>query len=168
MPCTYDISLYLCLNQILCCMKRNAWILFAVAALVACTTRQPSVQQTPVEERPTTYVDPENIIYQFLEEQATFPGGADSLKVWLAEHLIYPEEAIALQIEGTVYLQFIVEKDGSLTDIKVRHSRTHPSMERAAIEAVMGMPAWNPGRQRGVVQRSMYVLPVQFVLPGND
>jgi periplasmic protein TonB len=149
-------------------MKHNILIVILLAAFISCSPQKPSIQETPVVETTYTILDEENIVYQFLEEQATFPGGEEALKKYLAENLVYPEEALRKGLEGTVYLQFIVEKDGSLTDITVRHSRATPSMDQAAIEVVMGMPAWNPGRQREIVQRSMYILPIKFVLPVKD
>ncbi len=105
-------------------------------------------------------IDTTDIIYIVVEEQASFPGGMDSLFKYLSENLKYPEEETSQEMTATVYVEFVVEKDGSITNVRIRHSKAHPSMDNAAIEAVKRMPAWNPGRQRGKAVRSLFVLPV--------
>lgn len=107
--------------------------------------------------------DTADIIYQLVEEMATFPGGEEAMNKHLAANLKYPQEAIDQKIEGIVYVEFIVEKDGSITNIRIRHS-SYPVLNQAAIDAVNTFPKWNPGKQRGKAVRTIFILPIQFRL----
>lgn len=113
--------------------------------------------------KPAGTNDTEDVIYQFVEEMADFPGGEKAMIDHLATHTVYPAIAREKMIEGTVYVQFIVEKDGTITNVEVKRS-TAPELNEAALAAVRSMPRWNPGKQRGKAVRLMYVLPVKFQL----
>jgi periplasmic protein TonB len=106
----------------------------------------------------------EEIIYQFVEQQASFPGGETEMRKWLAQNLTYPPQAREAGIEGVVYVEFVVEPNGSITNVAIRHSMLGGGTEEAAMEAVKKMPKWNAGRQRNRPVRSMFVLPIQFQL----
>jgi periplasmic protein TonB len=106
----------------------------------------------------------EDIIYQFLEQQASFPGGDEARMRWLAQNVQYPPQAREAGIEGTVYVQFVVERDGSITQVRTIHTMLGGGLEDAAMDAVKKMPKWNAGRQRNRPVRSMFVLPVHFQL----
>lgn len=126
-------------------------------------------QDTIVTARaPDGATDTTDIIYQIAEEQASFPGGIEELYRYLSHNLKYPEEAREMELEGMVYVEFIVEKDGSITNVRVIHSVAHASLNAAAIEVVKEMPKWLPARQRGKPVRSIFVLPVQFKLSKDD
>lgn len=106
----------------------------------------------------------EEIIYQVVEEQASFKGGDAALLEFLGKNLKYPQTAVDARLEGTVYVQFVVEKDGSITDVKILQGMVGGGCEEAALDVVKKMPKWNPGKQRLKPVRSMFTLPVQFVL----
>ncbi len=106
----------------------------------------------------------EEIIYQVVEEQASFKGGYESMLEFLGKNLKYPQTAIDARIEGVVFVQFVVEKDGSITAVEIRQSSLGGGCEEAAMEAVKKMPKWNPGKQRNRPVRSIFILPVQFQL----
>lgn len=106
----------------------------------------------------------EEIIYQVVEEQASFKGGYEELSKFLYQNLTYPTTAKDAGIEGIVYVQFVVEKDGSVTDVQIRQSSLGGGCEEAAVAAVKKMPKWNPGKQRNRPVRSIFILPVQFQL----
>ncbi|HNS16195.1 MAG TPA: TonB family protein [Bacteroidales bacterium] len=103
-------------------------------------------------------------IFTVAEHWPEFPGGQDSLDAFLHRNLRYPEQALAVKTEGTVYLSFVVETDGSLSDIKVLRGLS-PECAQEAIRLVNSMPLWIPGRQKNTPVRVQYHLPIQFQLP---
>ncbi len=106
----------------------------------------------------------EEIIYQFLEAPANFKGGDVEMYKWLEKNLTYPPQARDAGIEGIVYVEFVVERDGSITNVRIKHSVLGGGTEEAAMDAVKKMPKWEPGKQRNRPVRSMFVLPIQFQL----
>jgi TonB family protein len=148
----------------------NKKILLLVTILIMISLQsfaQDKPQRTKV--KPTEgATDTTEIVYKVVEDQASFPGGMDSLFAYLSRNLKYPAEASDKQISGTVYVEFIVEKDGSITNVKARHSTAHSSLEKAALKAVKEMPNWIPARQKGKNVRSIFILPIQFELPKAD
>jgi len=130
---------------------------------LSCLLLMLSIFGQAVKSQHTGTTDTADIVYQVVEEMASFPGGEDSLYKHLATHLKYPQEAIDQKIEGIVYVQFVVEKDGAITNIEIRHSIT-PLLNQAAMDAVNTFPKWIPGKQRGKPVRTIFILPVQFRL----
>jgi periplasmic protein TonB len=106
----------------------------------------------------------EEIIYQVVEEQASYKGGYEAMMDFLGKNLKYPQTAIDARIEGVVFVQFVVERDGSITGVEIRQSSLGGGCEEAAMDAVKKMPKWNPGKQRMRPVRSIFILPVQFQL----
>ncbi|MFO7722624.1 MAG: energy transducer TonB [Bacteroidales bacterium] len=104
--------------------------------------------------------------YVFIEEPAEFPGGIRELYKYLDKNLKYPEKAREADIAGIVYIEFIVEKDGSITNVKPKKG-AHPLLDSAAVEVVRNMPAWIPAEQKGKKVRSMFIIPIQFQLDKN-
>ena len=102
-------------------------------------------------------------VYDVVEQMPQFPGGMGALMQYLSSHIKYPVVAEANRIEGRVICTFIVEKDGSITDIKVSRS-VDPSLDQEAVRVIGSMPAWTPGRQNGEVCRVKFTLPVTFKL----
>lgn len=102
-------------------------------------------------------------VYSFVEQQAEFPGGIQALSDFLALNLIYPEQAIADSIEGRIYVEFIVEKDGSLSSVKILRG-IGGGCDEEAIRVIQLMPEWNPGESNGETVRVKNTLPVNFSL----
>lgn len=94
------------------------------------------------------------------EMQPTFNG---DINLWLAQNMRYPEEAEKNDIEGKVIVSFVIEKDGSVSNIKALKS-PHFSLTEEAIRVVKAMPNWNPGTMSGKPVRVKYVLPLSFKL----
>ena len=94
-----------------------------------------------------------------VDKKALFPGGSDSLKSFIERNLCYPPSWAELQ--GSVYVQFIVEKDGSISDVKVRRS-LEPPWDDEAVKVVRSMPKWIPAEKDGKAVRSRFILPVRF------
>ena len=101
--------------------------------------------------------------FMVIENMPQFPGGDEAMFEFFRNNVTYPENCIADSIQGRVIATFIVEKDGSITDIEVVRS-VHPDLDAEAVRVINAMPAWNPGTQRGKPVRVMYTIPVLFKL----
>ena len=102
-------------------------------------------------------------VYDVVEQMPQYPGGIGALMQYLSSHIKYPVVAEANGIQGRVICTFIVEKDGSISDIKVSRS-VDPYLDQEAVRMIGSMPAWTPGRQNGEVCRVKFTLPVTFKL----
>ena len=105
----------------------------------------------------------DDTIFEFLEEQAEFPGGQAAMLKWVSEHIKYPTVAAENNIQGKVMVSFVVERDGSVSNIKVMRG-VDPSLDKEAVRVVKEMPKWKPGMQTGKPVRSRFNLPVTFKL----
>lgn len=101
--------------------------------------------------------------FTVVEEFPEFPGGTDSLMAFIKKNLRYPELLAESSILGRVTLSFVVEKDGSITDIQEMRSPSEYLTEEA-IRVVQLMPKWKPGKQRGQAVRVKYMIPITFRL----
>ena len=97
------------------------------------------------------------------EEYAQFPGGDQACMKWLADRIKYPKDCLKEKVEGRVIVNFIIEKDGSITDVKTWKS-PHPSLSKEAERLVKAMPKWQPAAQGGKPVNSKYMLPIMFRL----
>ncbi|GJG43470.1 hypothetical protein PRLR5052_25080 [Prevotella lacticifex] len=102
-------------------------------------------------------------IYEDVEQMPSFPGGQWALMQYLANNIKYPVVAQENGIEGHVVVSFVVERDGSITDVQVVRS-VDPSLDREALRVVRSMPKWIPGKQKGQAVRVKYNMPVSFRL----
>ena len=105
----------------------------------------------------------ENKVFDVVEQMPSFPGGPSALMAYLSSHVKYPAVAEENGIQGRVTVQFVVEKDGSVTDVKTMKS-VDPSLDREAERVVRSMPKWIPGKQNGSAVRVKYLVPVVFRL----
>ena len=102
-------------------------------------------------------------IFTFVEEYPEFPGGDKALREYILNNIKYPEVARTSGITGTVYVQFVVEKDGSISDVKVVRG-IGGGCDEEAVRVVKSMPKWKPGKQRGQPVRVYFTLPIEFKL----
>ena len=105
----------------------------------------------------------ETKVFDVVEEMPSFPGGQAELMSYLSKNIKYPVVAEENGVQGRVILTFVVERNGSITDIKVVKS-VDPSLDKEAIRVVKGMPNWIPGKQNGSSVRVKFTLPVIFRL----
>ena len=98
-----------------------------------------------------------------VEQKPSFPGGESAMYKWLQDNIIYPAAASEEGVQGKVTVQFIVEKDGSITHVQVVRGK-HPALDAEAARVIRKMPRWTPGRNNGQPVRVTYHLPVQFKL----
>lgn len=116
----------------------------------------PPVVEEEEEESSTT-------IFTVVEEMPEFPGGQGELLQYLSKSIRYPVIAQENGIQGRVTCSFVVEKDGSVTDVQVLRG-VDPSLDKEAIRVISAMPKWKPGKQRGKPVRVKYNVPVTFRL----
>ncbi len=105
----------------------------------------------------------EQQIFQVVENMPEFPGGRGALMKYLATNIKYPPYAKEAGIQGRVFINFVVEKDGSITAVKVLRG-IGGGCDEEAIRVVKNMPKWSPGMQRGKPVRVSFNLPVKFTL----
>lgn len=121
-----------------------------------------NVEVSHVEVQPEEEVKEEQI-FVVVEEQPEYPGGAGAMYKYLMSNIQYPAAAREANIEGKVYVQFVVEKDGSISNVVVKRD-IGGGCGVEALRVVRSMPKWKPGKQRGKTVRAQFTLPVNFSL----
>lgn len=101
-----------------------------------------------------------DVPFVYVEKMPEFPGNVFK---FLSENVHYPQSAIDGEIQGKVYCEFVVNRDGSIVDVVIVRS-VHPSLDKEAMRVIQSMPKWSPGMQRGKAVRVKYTLPVSFKL----
>jgi periplasmic protein TonB len=104
-------------------------------------------------------------IFTVVEEAPSYPGGDEARIKFLQENIKYPQMARESGISGTVYVTFVVERDGHVTDVKVMRG-IGGGCDEEAIRVINAMPKWNPGKQRGKPVRVQFNMPIKFTLAG--
>ena len=102
-------------------------------------------------------------IFDVVEQQPQFPGGQTALLQWLSSNIHYPPVAEENGIQGRVVVSFVVEPDGSISNVQVVRG-VDPSLDKEAVRVTKAMPKWVPGKQNGQAVRVKYNLPVTFKL----
>ena len=106
----------------------------------------------------------EGVIFTVVEKMPEFPGGRDSLISYLSENVKYPAIAQENGIQGRVTCQFIIETDGSITDVEVVRSGGDPSLDKEAVRVIKAMPNFIPGKHKGKPVRVRFTMPINFKL----
>lgn len=154
--------------------KTNGWqclralTLLTVGAMTLMAFAHPSVnnlRQSVVEVRTDT-LDREKA-YDVVDEMPQFPGGISAMMSWIGGNLTYPQSCIEQRIEGRVIVSFVVDKSGAVRDAAIVKS-VAPELDEAALNVVMAMPRWIPGRKGGEAVNVKYTIPLNFKLPEPD
>jgi protein TonB len=98
-----------------------------------------------------------------VEQQAEFEGGLQALGKYLNKNLRYPASARRMGIEGQVFVSFVIDKEGKISDIQVVKGIS-ADCDKEAVRVVSSMPNWKPGKQNGRPVKSRFVLPIRFKL----
>lgn len=115
------------------------------------SNERPEPQQTQLE----IFSDP--------EEPAGFPGGNEAMKKFIYDNIVYPQVAIEQNLQGKCYVQFIVNVDGSISNVRIMRGVTDcPECDKEAMRVIKSMPKWNPGKLNGKPVDSYYNLPIVF------
>lgn len=102
-------------------------------------------------------------IFMIVEEMPEFPGGPEALQRYLSQSVRYPVIAQENGIQGRVYIQFVINQNGEVTNATILRG-VDPSLDREALRVVEAMPKWKPGKQRNRPVRVSYTVPINFVL----
>ncbi|MEI6137977.1 MAG: TonB family protein [Mariniphaga sp.] len=105
----------------------------------------------------------EEQVFVVVEEMPEFPGGELALRKYIAKAIVYPTIAQENGIQGKVFVNFVVNKDGSVSNAKIARG-VDPSVDQEALRVVSTLPKWKPGKQRGVPVRVSYTVPISFKL----
>ena len=100
-------------------------------------------------------------VFDTVEQMPEYPGGMQAMIAFLQTNMKYPEDAAKQKVEGRVMVQFVVETDGSVSDVHVA-KQVFPSLDAEAVRVVQAMPKWTPGKEKGRVVRVKYLLPIVF------
>ena len=127
------------------------------------TLKEEVVVEKPIEKPKEVKEE----VFRSVEQMPQFPGGEAALMKYLSSHINYPPMAAENNVQGKVILQFVVEKDGKVGEVKVARS-VDKDLDREAIRVVKTLPKFTPGRQNGQPVRVWYTLPVTFKLQGTN
>ena len=121
-----------------------------------------SIQTT--EDNPVQIIRNNNdSIYQIVEEMPQYPGGEKAMMEYVAKNVKYPQEAKDKEIQGRVFVSFVIEKDGSVNEVKVMRG-IGGGCDEEAVRVIIGMSKWKPGKQDGKPVRVSYMMPINFKL----
>ena len=123
-------------------------------------------EEQPVEDAPVEPVPESKKVYESVEQMPEFPGGMEEMMKFLQGNIQYPANAAKNKIEGRVVLQFVVEKDGQIGEVKVARP-VDPELDAEALRVVKSMPNFIPGRQDGKPVAVWYTIPISFKLQGK-
>jgi protein TonB len=107
----------------------------------------------------------EQQIFMVVENAPAFPGGDGARMKFLQDNIKYPQMARESGIQGTVYVTFVVERNGNVTDVKILRG-IGGGCDEEAVRVVQNMPKWEPGKQRGKPVRVQFNMPIKFTLAG--
>ena len=130
------------------------FLIMALMALFGLTTV--SAQKTVVAKK-------NQQVFDVVEKMPEYPGGQAALFEYLSTNVKYPVDAEKQKIQGRVLVTFVVNTDGSITDIEVV-KKAFPSLDAEAVRVISGMPKWIPGEQKGQKVRVKYTVPLSFNL----
>ena len=116
---------------------------------------------------PSSSKSPGSDAFDVVEEMPVYPGGMPAMMDFFYKNMKYPKEAFDAKQEGRVIAQFVVEKDGCITDAHIVKS-VSPALDAEALRIVNAMPNWTPGRQNGKPVRVKYTVPISFKLTGGE
>lgn len=104
-----------------------------------------------------------NMLFSVVEVMPQYPGGQIAMMKYIMENMKYPKQAMKEGIQGRVAVSFIVEKDGSISNVRPIHS-VHTLLDKEAVRVVKSMPKWSPGKQNGKPVRVQLIVPIMFKL----
>ena len=131
----------------------------SLKSLINKETTLPSTPSASANEQPIG----KDEVFMVVEEMPEYPGGVAALRNFLAQAVKYPSEAVKKGIQGKVYVTFVVNKDGSVSNAKIARG-VDPLLDAEALRIVSSLPKWKPGRQKGLDVAVQYTVPINFAL----
>lgn len=141
--------------------KAEQWIWDELRPCIMRSTFKKNTNNTNKQKTEDITTNMESEVYDVVDFVADFPGGEKAMCQWLAENIEFPSLAIKNGEKGRVVVSFIVEKDGSITDPKIKSS-VSPSIDGEALRVIMTMPKWNPAVKNGKTVRTRRQIPITF------
>ena len=126
-----------------------------------------SVGPDNIKVHETTSENYDDKVFDVVEQMPSFPGGNGKLSEFLSQNVRYPVVAVENGIEGRVIVRFIVERDGSVSNVEVAKG-AEASLDNEAVRVVKMMPKWNPGKHKGQAVRVKFAVPIIFKLQGSS
>lgn len=144
---------------------REKGIAVAMPVTIPITFRLPTTSQPTLVPNPSSQQQAKS---EEIEDnlQPMFPGGEQALIAYMSNNLVYPEAAVRKQLQGRLFVRFVVEADGRLTNIAI-HRSAHPILDEEGMRMVRSMPRWVPARREGVAVAAPMMLPITFKLPSQ-
>ena len=105
-------------------------------------------------------------VYFVVEEMPVYPGGDEALRKDLAANIKYPEEAKKAGIQGKVYVTFVVDEQGKVTDAKIARG-VDPSLDKESLRVINELKTWSPGKEKGKAVKVSYTVPINYALDGK-
>jgi len=130
------------------------FIIMALMAVFGLTTV--SAQKTIVAKK-------NQKVFDIVEQMPEYPGGQAALFEFISKNVKYPDDAVKKKVEGKVFVTFVVDTDGKITDVSLMR-KVFPSLDAEAVRVISAMPNWIPGKQKGQVVRVKYTVPIMFRL----
>ena len=118
---------------------------------------------TTVTAQKTVVAKKNQKVFDIVEQMPEYPGGQAALFEFISKNVKYPEDAVKKKVEGKVFVTFVVDTDGKITDVSLLR-KVFPSLDAEAIRVISAMPNWIPGKQKGQVVRVKYTVPIMFRL----
>lgn len=135
---------------------------FTISPVVQTLAQVETKPQQPVVEKQQPQEEPDEL-FMVVDEMPSFPGGDEARMKYLVENITYPETAKEEGAEGRVFVSFVVEKDGSITNVKLLRG-FNKACDEEALRVIRNMPDWEPGKQRGQAVRVQFNMPIHFTL----
>ena len=146
-------------------MRNLTFIVMLAIACVACTktrkTENTNTEETSIAEVTTSNTEE---VYSTADEMPEFPGGMGELMTYLGSNIQYPSKAKENHWEGRAVCQFVIEKDGSISNAEIIRSSGFQLLDIEAMRAILNMPNWTSGKQNGDSVRVKFALPITFKL----
>ena len=98
-----------------------------------------------------------------VQEGAEFPGGMSGLQEFLAKNVKYPEDCAVEGTQGKVYVEFVIEKNGKISNVKIKRG-VYPSLDKESMRVIGLMPKWKPAKNRGQKVRTKYICPINYII----
>ena len=118
---------------------------------------------TTVSAQKTVVAQKNQKVFDIVEQMPEYPGGQAALFEYLSKNIKYPADAEKKKVEGKVFVTFVVDTDGKITDVSLMR-KVFPSLDAEAVRVISAMPNWIPGKQKGQVVRVKYTVPIMFRL----
>lgn len=145
-------------------MRKLFVLVLAGVMCVACNKNAEESAKVNEQADVESSIDAEEEIFMVVESMPEFPGGMGELMKYLGENIKYPSKAMEQQWEGRAICQFVVEKDGSISNAEIVRSSGYQLLDVEAMRVVLNMPNWSSGKQNGDSVRVKFTLPIVFKL----